>query len=261
VLLGKNGTGKSVFLRLLVAAYEAQKRGADPGAGLRINPQLELGYYDQSLERIPSGARLSDIVRDALNLPQAAVSRALVRAGFAVLEHDKRANHLSGGERARLQFLLLSLQQPSLLVLDEPTNHIDIEGCENLESEIIEREATTLFVSHDRRFVANVATRFLLVEGGALREVASPDEYYASEREDSAHPPERGGSVAQPDLSGPRVGSVDEVLARILELEEKLKADRRQKPERQNAARQMQLQAEISSLYGTLDAAAASEQR
>lgn len=255
VLLGKNGTGKSVFLRLLVAAYEAQKQGTPPVEGLRINPQLELGYYDQSLGRIPPDAPLSDIVRDAMNLPQAAVSRALVRAGFGVREHDKLAKRLSGGERARLQFLLLSLQQPSLLVLDEPTNHIDIEGCENLESEIIEREATTLFVSHDRRFVANVATRFFLVEAGTMREVRSPDDYYASERassessQDQADSPDSARTFESPAVS------VDHVLLRIMELEEKLKADQRQKRERQNATRQATLQAEIARLYGSLESA------
>ena len=249
-VLGKNGTGKTVFLKLLVAAYEAQRAAGEPIAGIRINPQLELGYYDQNLDRIPLHASLQAIVRDAMNVPSTTATRALVRAGFRVRDHGKYARELSGGDRARLQFLLLSLQQPSLLVLDEPTNHIDVDGCENLEAEVIDREATAIFVSHDRRFVANVATRFLVIDGRRLEEVQSPDDYYASERVTVERP---AGSSSRPASTSGATLTADELLTQISDLERKAEAQRRQHPRRRNSARQVELETEIARLYQALD--------
>jgi len=168
---------------------------------------------------------------------------------------------LSGGEKARLQFLLLKIRRPSFLVLDEPTNHLDIDGCEELEAQILESEATVLFTSHDRRFTANVASRHCLIEDGKLREVPSPDGYYASERAPArrgkarvgkgnvADAPTGAGATPEPD----EVASSEEALARILVLEEKLRADRRQKPDRQNRRRQAEWEAEIAALYTALE--------
>ncbi|MBN8906390.1 MAG: ABC-F family ATP-binding cassette domain-containing protein, partial [Rhodospirillales bacterium] len=80
---------------------------------------------------------------------------------------------LSFGQRARLGLLVLRLQEPSLYLLDEPTNHLDIPGQEALEREIVTSGATCVLVSHDRRFVEAVGTRFLRIEGGLLREEAA----------------------------------------------------------------------------------------
>jgi ATPase subunit of ABC transporter with duplicated ATPase domains len=76
---------------------------------------------------------------------------------------------LSGGERARLKLLLLKIERPTLLILDEPTNHLDVDGIEQLEHALVENNTTCLFVSHDRRFVKNVATCMGVIENGVLR--------------------------------------------------------------------------------------------
>jgi ATPase subunit of ABC transporter with duplicated ATPase domains len=64
--------------------------------------------------------------------------------------------------------------------MDEPTNHVDIPGQEALEAEILAQQATAILVSHDRRFVRNIGTRYLLIDGRRLREIDSPEEFFAS---------------------------------------------------------------------------------
>ena len=258
-LLGKNGCGKTVFLESLVAAYRAGLD--DPGSisSFKLNPQYELGYYDQYLRHIDPDARIHKVVEQASNLADLGVTRELIRAGFRLTEHQQRVRDLSGGEKARLQFLLLKIRRPSFLVLDEPTNHLDIDGCEELEAQILESEATVLFTSHDRRFTANVASRYCLIEDGELREVPSPEGYYASERGPARRGKARAGkdsptnAVTIPEADAGELASGEQALARILVLEEKLRADRRQKAERQNRRRQAEWEAEIAALYAALE--------
>jgi ATPase subunit of ABC transporter with duplicated ATPase domains len=248
-LLGRNGTGKSVFLRAIVAGYEAQRLGGSPPTGLHINPQYVLGYYDQHLTQLDGELTPVELVRAVTNLPTQEIRRVLARAGFALDEQERTSRQLSGGERARLQFLLLSLQRASLLLFDEPTNHLDIEGRESLESELLSGEATLLFVSHDRRFVSNVANRFLLLENGRLRELASVADWCFAEPAPHSNTPASADTRTASSTS-----SADQLLQRIVELEEKLKADRRQKAARQSLSRQSQWEAELARLYAALAA-------
>jgi ATPase subunit of ABC transporter with duplicated ATPase domains len=96
--------------------------------------------------------------------------QTLVKAGFPVLEQDKKVSVLSGGEKSRLNFVLFKMNQNNLFLLDEPTNHLDFQGREDLERELCVESASLLFTSHDRRFVENVATRVFIIENNQLLE-------------------------------------------------------------------------------------------
>jgi ATP-binding cassette, subfamily F, member 3 len=145
---------------------------------IRFNPQVHLGYYDQELALLnPQDSILTHALRHT-KAPDATVRNELIAAGFPYDQHGKLISALSGGEKARLQFLALKLMQPTLLVLDEPTNHIDVHGIEVLEEDLLDSGGTCIFVSHDRRFVQSVATRFFLIYAGKLREIASVEPYY-----------------------------------------------------------------------------------
>jgi len=99
----------------------------------------------------------------------------LAVAGFTVETQRRRIAQLSPGEKARLGLLALRLSEPNFYLMDEPTNHVDIAGQEQLEAEILEHEATCLLVSHDRRFAATVVTRFVRIERGRQVEIDAPD--------------------------------------------------------------------------------------
>jgi ATPase subunit of ABC transporter with duplicated ATPase domains len=87
-------------------------------------------------------------------------------------------SELSFGQRARVGLLALRLTEPNFYLMDEPTNHVDIPGRETLESEVLEHDATGVLVSHDRSFVRNVGTRYLLIEGKRLKPVEGPEEFF-----------------------------------------------------------------------------------
>ena len=98
----------------------------------------------------------------------------LASAGLSVDAQARPIAQLSPGQKARLGLLALRLIEPNLYLLDEPTNHVDIPGQERLEAELLAQGATCVLVSHDRRFVNTVGTRFMLIEQGQAREVHAP---------------------------------------------------------------------------------------
>jgi ATP-binding cassette, subfamily F, member 3 len=179
-ILGRNASGKSTLLRRLVAEAAAGGDKVAATAEVYFSPQAKSGYFDQELSRLPADRPLFDFFLHGFTLGDQALRRELARAGFAVAGQGRPMGELSGGERARLLFLLLKLERPNLLILDEPTNHLDIEGRDRLEEEILGKDLTGILVSHDRRLVAAVANRFLVIERGRLREVDSPDPFYDS---------------------------------------------------------------------------------
>ncbi len=242
-LLGPNGVGKSTFIRLLTGVF----RGADT-PGIRVSPQARLGYYDQELDEATSDSTLVDFICKRVDATDDLVRRRLINAGFPYRDHDKRLADMSGGERARALFIVLSLRSPNFLILDEPTNHIDIEGKEQLEAQLLDSAAAVLITSHDRRFIDTVAQRYLLVRGGRLFEISDPAEFY--ETPDDADVPRVASPIATPP---PHNRGSDDVLARIIELESKLAADRARKPKFRKPELQQQWQAELDALYRKLD--------
>jgi ATPase subunit of ABC transporter with duplicated ATPase domains len=99
----------------------------------------------------------------------------LAGAGFDIETQRRPIARLSPGQKARLGLLALRLTAPNLYLLDEPTNHVDIAGREQLEAEILEHAATAVLVSHDRFFVRAVGTRFLRIARGRIAEEDGPN--------------------------------------------------------------------------------------
>ena len=169
-LLGHNGVGKTTFIRRLVQAVA----GADDA--IRFGPQTTLGYYDQELDEVAGRDSMLKFVRDRADAGEHAIVQRLILAGFPYAQHAKKVFEMSGGERARLLFVVLSLNAPNFLVLDEPTNHIDIDGKEQLEEQLLQSDAAVLITSHDRMFIERLAERFLWVTQGRLIEIHSLDQ-------------------------------------------------------------------------------------
>ncbi|MEM7219248.1 MAG: ABC-F family ATP-binding cassette domain-containing protein [Pseudomonadota bacterium] len=250
-LLGHNGVGKTTLIRRLLAAVE------HPDDRVRFNPQVRLGYYDQELQATSGATPLARFVGADLELSEQAVTRALVAAGFPFDRHESRVGSMSGGERARALFVRLSLERCNFLILDEPTNHIDIDGREQLEAQLLASDATLLFTSHDREFVNRLAERFWLIEGGALREVYDPRPFFTSTAAASGERARRGandsGGRAADAGSATATSEEDELLERIDTLERLLAADRARKPKFQKPARQAEWQEELDALLGRLE--------
>lgn len=245
-LLGHNGTGKTSFIHELTKEFGQKKQES-----IRFNPQCELGYYDQELEALDASMSLMESLRLACHRGSEADYKAgLIHAGFPYKDLDKKVGVLSGGEKARLMFLMIKINQPNFLILDEPTNHIDLEGKEELEQQILEGDATVLITSHDRRFVDNIADRFVLINNGVLVEINDPNEFYESAM----------GTVniaSNPLQAPPKTNlapdSEEALLARLIELEDKLSEDLARKPKFQKPQRQSEWREEIERLQKQLN--------
>jgi ATPase subunit of ABC transporter with duplicated ATPase domains len=168
-LLGANGTGKTRLVERLRAALA----GGDPD--IRGAASLKLAYFDQALSQLDAFATPWEAAKRSSDLSDPQARALLAGAGVSIDAQSAALERLSGGQRARLGMLLLRLAQPNFYLLDEPTNHLDIDGQEMLESELMERGAACVLVSHDRAFVRAVATRVLVITGKRLVEVDDPD--------------------------------------------------------------------------------------
>jgi ATPase subunit of ABC transporter with duplicated ATPase domains len=173
VLLGRNGAGKSQFMKLVTRAMA----GAEI-PGIRVAASLKLGATDQELSQLPASGTPFDFIAGFRQGDQRTKS-LLAGAGFAIEKQDKPIGALSFGQKARLALLALRLSEPNFYLLDEPTNHVDIAGQEMLEAEILEHEATTILVSHDRSFVRNLGTRFFEIQRSRLVEVDDAEHFFA----------------------------------------------------------------------------------
>ncbi len=242
-LLGINGVGKTTLIKQMIDHY-TEDQGGDR---IRFNPQCRIGYYDQELEMLDKRKSLVATLSTHCSGSESDLKSALIHAGFPYPDLDKKVAVLSGGERARLMFLIIKLNQPNFLILDEPTNHIDIQGKEELEAQILESNATVLITSHDRRFVDNIAARYLVIDKGKMTEIHDPNDYYRSD-----------GSRIKVTKNFPRPtntqipASEDEILQQIIDLEAKLAADTKRKPKHQKTHLQQQWRKEIERLNGLL---------
>jgi ATP-binding cassette subfamily F protein uup len=164
-LIGPNGAGKTTLLRLLVG-----DRTPDAGV-VRRGTQVDVAYFDQQREQLDPERTVVDTVADGNDtVTVGGVTRHVYGYLEDFLFPPERARSpvkaLSGGERNRLLLARLLTRPANVLVLDEPTNDLDIETLERLEAELVAFSGTLLIVSHDRRFLNNVVTSTLVFEGG-----------------------------------------------------------------------------------------------
>ena len=201
-VVGDNGTGKSTLLKTLVGRLPAL--GGEFGFGVNV----QTGYFDQESAQYASAKDvLTDFWEEFPDLTQTEARSALGAFLFTQDDVFRQVKLLSGGEKARLALCKIFQRRPNLLILDEPTNHMDIVGKETLENLLKAYEGTVLFVSHDRYFVRRVADKLLELraEGAAFYPFGYEQyvEERAKRREDSGDQeaafrilPVRGGESA-----------------------------------------------------------------
>lgn len=157
-IIGPNGIGKSTLLKITTGNLAADR------GELALGTNVVIGYFAQDHKDLLHDSALTplDFVWNAVpGETSASVRGQLGRMLLSGDEVEKKVTALSGGEAARLVFARLSATKPNFLVLDEPTNHLDLESIEALSQALVRYEGTLLFVSHDRWFVSQVATRII----------------------------------------------------------------------------------------------------
>ncbi|WP_022764904.1 ribosomal protection-like ABC-F family protein [Butyrivibrio sp. XPD2006] len=156
-LVGDNGAGKTTLIELI-----------DKRDGVYVVPGAKIGYARQNMSQIDMDKTVLENVRD-VSIQKESIAR-IILARLLLTERDirKKASDLSGGERMKLSFAMLFVSDVNFLILDEPTNYLDIPSIEALEKLLMEYEGTLIFVSHDKTFVEHVATEKLLIQDGKI---------------------------------------------------------------------------------------------
>ena len=163
-ILGPNGTGKTTLLRCILGETKADAGRAVLGSGVKV------GYFDQLLSGIPDDAEVADAVRpDHKEFMIQARRDLLARFGLIGETVLQKVSSLSGGERNRTALARLAALDANVLLLDEPTNHLDLWARDALETALKEFDGTVMFVSHDRYFLNQVATKLLVVQPNRFR--------------------------------------------------------------------------------------------
>ena len=166
-LIGRNGAGKSTLLRALLGEHPLA------GGELQLGASITTGYYRQDLSQVPLDRTLFEVIEDLRpKWERGPIQGHLGRFGFSGQEVLRRADSLSGGERARLALAILMLSRANLLILDEPTNHLDVESIEALEDAIEEYDGTVILVSHDRALLRTLTTRIWILHEQHMTEFA-----------------------------------------------------------------------------------------
>jgi len=163
-LIGPNGAGKTTLLRILLGEL-----APDQGA-VRLGTNLSIGYFDQMRDRLDESATLADTISPGSEWVEIGGQRKHVMSYledflFPAARAHSPVSSLSGGERARLALARMFAQAHNVLVLDEPTNDLDIDTLELLEGLLQDYAGTVLLVSHDRSFLDNVVTQTIAAEG------------------------------------------------------------------------------------------------
>ena len=182
-VVGLNGSGKSTLLKLMLKKLEPTRGTIEHGT------KLEVAYFDQHKEIVNENLSVAENVApngDTVTINGHSKHILSYLKDFLFLPETARApaKMLSGGERARLLLAKLFLQPANLLVMDEPTNDLDIETIELLEERLLQFEGTLLLVSHDRAFLNNVVTGTFALDGvGGVTEYAGGCDQWLSDRE------------------------------------------------------------------------------
>ena len=171
-LIGKNGTGKSTLIKEILKGNDSIKLGTN----------IKLGYIPQEIIFENDNFSILEEARKHFIGDEEHLRSALFKFLFVGDNIHKKIRYLSGGEKVRLKLFCLTQDKYNFLILDEPTNHIDIDTREILENALIEFKGTILFISHDRYFINKIATGIIELDNYKLNKYIGNYDYYLRQK-------------------------------------------------------------------------------
>lgn len=178
-IIGDNGTGKTTILKIINGLVDA-----DSGM-IKLGTNVHIGYYDQEQHNLTDENTLfEEIANSYPNMTNTKIRNTLAAFMFTGEDVFKRVSNLSGGEKGRLSLAKLMLSEANLIILDEPTNHLDMASKEILENAINNYTGTVLYVSHDRYFINQTASRILELTNTKLINYLGNYDYYEEKKEE-----------------------------------------------------------------------------
>ncbi len=174
-LLGSNGSGKSTFIKSVLGQQNLSATGE-----IIVGPSVKVGYLPQVISYPQENLSVLDTFRSICGIGEEKARAILSRFNFSREDVDKAVKNISGGEKVKLKLAELIQQDINTLILDEPTNHIDIPTRESLEDALDEFDGTIIFVSHDRFFIKKFANKIVEFKNGKTKTFDGDYEYYLS---------------------------------------------------------------------------------
>ena len=183
-LMGRNGAGKSTFIKAVLYGDNICQ------GEIKIGSNVSIGYIPQEIRFEDENATILDTARKFYDGTETQLRASLAKFLFYGENVFKRVGKLSGGEKVRLKLFELIQHKANLLILDEPTNHIDIDTKEILEEALNEYSGTLLFVSHDRYFINKLAQRVINIENERFQQYLGNYDYFKEQKTKRLVPPE-----------------------------------------------------------------------
>ena len=160
-LIGENGVGKTTLINEIIK---------NTNKSIKINPGIRIGYFSQDFTNLNFQKSVIENVMQNTNKSEKMVKNVLANLLFKDKDIHKKIENLSGGERVKASIAKILVSENNMLILDEPTNFLDIESIESLEKLLKEYNGTILFVTHDKAFIDNIATDVLLIKNHKIIE-------------------------------------------------------------------------------------------
>ena len=177
-IIGKNGAGKSTLIKTIISACKEEKIDGFVSGDIKLGGNISIGYIPQEIHFENEEQAVIDDFRNYFSGEETRLRSTLVHFGFTGESIFKPVGKLSGGEKVKLLLCELIQSKVNILVFDEPTNHIDADTRNTLESALLEYKGTILFVSHDRYFINKIATSVAKLEDGKIEKfVGNFDDY------------------------------------------------------------------------------------
>ncbi|WP_143318348.1 ABC-F type ribosomal protection protein CplR [Clostridium sp. HBUAS56017] len=154
-LLGENGCGKTTLLKEILKG---------DNLSVRINPKVKIGYFDQSQDTLDDSKSILDNIKNTSSFDETFIRINLSLFGFKGYDVYKKISILSGGEKVKVALCKIILEDNNLLILDEPTNYLEISSIKTLEKFLISTDKTMIIVSHDRAFIENVCDYIIRIK-------------------------------------------------------------------------------------------------
>jgi ATP-binding cassette subfamily F protein uup len=230
-LVGPNGAGKTTLLKLMTLNEEPD------GGKVIVGDTVVMGYYRQNMEDLKDGQRLIEVVRDIAEFIPLTKGRTITAAQmlekflFPKPMHFQLVDSLSGGEKKRLQLLLILMKNPNFLILDEPTNDLDVFTLAALEEYLQSYPGCLVIVSHDRYFLDKLVDHLFVLDGqGNVKDILGSYQQFRDDQDSSANESKKSESktdikVDVPAASGQKKLSFkekyewDQIEKRMPELE------------------------------------------
>lgn len=176
-LLGPNGCGKSTLVKSILGINKLESEGT-----IQVGPNVKIGYIPQVIQFSSDKQTLLEYFMGVTGLPEQKIRQILIGFQFYNDDIKKRVGNLSGGERMKIKLAELLQKKVNTLILDEPTNHIDIDTKEVFENALEEFSGTILFISHDRFFINKFADKVVEIENGKINVFYGNYDYYLEKK-------------------------------------------------------------------------------